>query len=138
MTRSFGLRLPGSSSSNLVVHALLGKSSGGPPSGPWTVSALPPEASLERVVTVSHVRSWLRASQNYLPSEVDLERYRIVSPVRGWPHARQNSISRPRLASGKTEHRLPPRVGLGQTEQCLLSEVGLEQDGTTSLIQGWP
>jgi hypothetical protein len=79
MTRSSGLRLPGSSLSSLVAargHALLGKPSGGPSSDPWTVSALPPEVSLGRVAT--------------------------ASPAQGWPRTRHNNVSRPRLASGKT------------------------------------
>jgi hypothetical protein len=155
MTRSSGLRLPGSSSFILVVargHALLGKSSGGPSSGPWSVSTLTPEVILGRVVIASLTRGWPRASfdcfsrqswpwasrncvsysrlasgepEQCLTSEVGLGWVRTASPVRGWPRASRNNIFRSRLASDVTKHRLPFEVGLGR-------------DGTTSPVRGWP
>jgi hypothetical protein len=104
MTRSSSLRLLESSSSSLVAdrgHALLGKSSGGPSSGPWSISALPLEVSLRQVTTTSPAQSWLR-------------RVVTASPAQSWVRTSQNSVSRPRLASGKTEERIPPRDGLGR------------------------
>jgi hypothetical protein len=110
MTWSFGIRLPRSSSSSLVVtrgHALLGKSSRGLSSGSWSVSALPSEVSLGRVM--------------------------IASLAWGWPWASKNCISRSRLASGETKQCLPSEVGLGRdgTASPVLdspwaSKVGLE------------
>jgi hypothetical protein len=142
ITRSFGLQLPRSSLSSLVAtcgHALLGKPSGGPSSGPWTVSALLPEVSLGRVATASPARGWPLASRDYFSHrswpqgsrdcfsspKVGLGQDRTTSLVRGWPWARQNNVSHLRLASGETKQRLP-------------SEVGLGRDGTTFSVRGCP
>jgi hypothetical protein len=103
MTRSSGLRLPGSSSFILVVargHALLGKSSGGPSSGPWSVSTLTPEVSLGRVVIASLARDWPRASFDCFSRQ-------------SWPWASRNCVSYSRLASGEPEQCLTSEVGLG-------------------------
>jgi hypothetical protein len=89
MTRSSGPRLLGSSSSSLVVsrgHALLGKSSGGPSSGPRSVYALPPKVSLGRVTT--------------------------TTPARGWPRASRDCFPRSELATSELEHRFPSKVDL--------------------------
>jgi hypothetical protein len=103
MTRSSGLRLPGSSSFILVVargHALLGKSSGGPSSGPWSVSTLTPEVILGRVVIASLTRGWPRASFDCFSRQ-------------SWPWASRNCVSYSRLASGEPEQCLTSEVGLG-------------------------
>jgi hypothetical protein len=127
ITWSFGLRLPGSSSSKLVAArecALLCK---------------PSEAHLAAhgAFLCSHPR--LASSESWLcflskvgigqvvtasPTEVGLGWIRTASAVWGWPRASQNSVSRPRLA-------------LGELEQCLSSKVGLERVGTASPVRGW-
>jgi hypothetical protein len=109
ITLSYDIRLLGSSSSSLVVareHTLLGKSSRGPSSGPWSVSALPPEVSLGRVAT--------------------------AFPARGWPRASCDCFYHAELASGESKHRLPPRASSDESEQCLSSEVDLGRVGMAS------
>jgi hypothetical protein len=97
---------------------------------------------LSRVVlgrdgTVSRLRLASSEIEQRLLSEVGLERDETKSPVRGWPRARRNNVSRPRLASGETEH-VPPRASLSEMEQRLPSKVSLGRDGTTSPVRGWP
>jgi hypothetical protein len=90
ITPLFSIHLLGSSSSSLVTsqgHALLGKSSGGPSIGPWSVSMLPPEVSLGQVATASLARDW--------------------------PQASHDCFSRLELASGESEQLIPPRASFG-------------------------
>jgi hypothetical protein len=95
-------------------HAWLGKSSGGPSSDPWSVSALPAEVSLRRVAT--------------------------ASPIRGWRWASHDYFSHPKLALGELWLHLPPRDGFGWVMTPSPVELGWtinnSHSGNTSYIEG--
>jgi hypothetical protein len=148
-------------------HALLGKSLGGPSSGPQSVFALTPDVSLGQVAIASPAQGWprasrdcflaqrwLRASRDFFsrprlvsgevkqcrPSRDGFRRVVVASPARSWTQARQSSVAPPVRGWPWASQNYVSRLrlALGETKLCLPPTAGLGGVRTVSPTQSWP